>query len=103
MSFRLRRCVLVRVVHRGDAHERAAREAVIDTETHEGASHAAIFMPGPMELIIVLGMVGLMAIFIVVMIAVLRLGSSSRGNDNLAPCPDCGRLVSIRATTNRLL
>ena len=60
---------------------------------------AAMFMPGPMELIIVLGMIGLMAIFIVVMIAALRFGSSSRKNPNLAPCPDCGRLISIRATT----
>jgi hypothetical protein len=60
---------------------------------------AAVFMPGPFEVIVILGLIGVMAVFLAVMVAALRFRSPSRNNPNLAPCPDCGRLISIRATT----
>jgi len=63
-----------------------------------------MFMPGPLELIIILGVLGLLVVVVVVVIAVSvstkrRSDFPSGSNPNLAPCPDCGRLISIRATT----
>ena len=61
-------------------------------------------MPGPLELIIVLGILG--AVVTAVAVAVVLAVSSRRGTarppadaPNLAPCPDCGRAISMRATT----
>jgi hypothetical protein len=94
----LRQRVLVRVVLHGGDHERATREAEIDAETRKGKG---------MEMGSVLGLVIIAALVIVVVTVIVavvvaatrRSGSASSNNPNLTPCPDCGRLVSIRATT----
>jgi hypothetical protein len=56
---------------------------------------------GILELLIVLvllgGLVGA-AVFVVVVFS-QRSGSSQANNPNLQPCPDCGRLISVRAAT----
>ena len=59
-----------------------------------------VLLPGPMEVIIVLAIVAIVVTVVVVVIASTRRSdSASRNNPNLAPCPDCGRLISIRATS----
>lgn len=59
-----------------------------------------MFMLGPLELIIVLGMVAVLVTIVVIVIATTRrVNPPSSGNANLAPCPDCGRMISLRATT----
>ena len=62
---------------------------------------AAMFMPGILELLIIFGVaVGMIGLVVaVVVVATRRSGASQANNPNLAPCPDCGRLISIRATT----
>ncbi len=59
-----------------------------------------MFPLGILELLIVLGLFGAIAVGVILVIAtaVRRTGGSSSGNPNLQPCPDCGRSVSIRAT-----
>ena len=52
---------------------------------------------GLLELLIVLGVLGLLAAGVVVVIVVVLATSKRRGspaNPNLFPCPDCGRHVS---------
>ena len=60
----------------------------------------AYFLPGPIELIII-GVIVLVPVAIVVALVVaLKLSRKPSGsNPNLKPCPDCGRFVSLRATT----
>ena len=61
----------------------------------------ALFMPGPLELIIV-GLMCLGALGGIVLLVVLLSAKKSPGatpNPNLYPCPDCGRHVSRLATT----
>jgi len=54
-------------------------------------------MLGPFELIILLGIV---AVVVVVVLLVTQNGNRKPvNNPNLEPCPDCGRLVSLSATT----
>jgi hypothetical protein len=61
----------------------------------------AMFMPGPLELLIIFGVVGagILSVIFVVVVGVRRRGTSQSSNPNLRPCPDCGRYISIRATT----
>ncbi|TWU33236.1 hypothetical protein [Novipirellula artificiosorum] len=56
--------------------------------------------PGLMELIII-GVILLIPVAIVVALVVVltRSRKASGNNPNLKPCPDCGRFVSLRATT----
>jgi hypothetical protein len=52
---------------------------------------------GPIELLIVLGVLGLLVVGAVVVVVVIVTTSkrrSSPANPNLVPCPDCGRHVS---------
>ena len=60
---------------------------------------AAIFMPGILELLIIFGvaagMIGL--VVAVVVAATRRSGASQANNPNLAPRPDCVRLIPISA------
>ena len=60
----------------------------------------AFWTPGPLELIIV-GIMGLVLSAVVIALVVVLKGSrnASGNNPNLKPCPDCGRFVSLRATT----
>jgi len=50
-------------------------------------------------LILVLFCVVVGGVSLVVFFVCRSSGSSQANNPNLAPCPDCGRLISIRATT----
>ncbi len=60
----------------------------------------AFWTPGPLELVLV-GVIGLVLSAVVVALVVVLNGSrnASGNNPNLKPCPDCGRFVSLRATT----
>jgi len=60
----------------------------------------AFFSPGPMELLIILVLVGvpLAAAGLVLLFVVLRSQKNpAASNPNLAPCPDCGNCVSHQA------
>jgi predicted amidophosphoribosyltransferase len=48
---------------------------------------------GPFELLIVLGVMGLLVVVIVVIVSTSKR-QSTPANPNLFPCPDCGRHVS---------
>jgi hypothetical protein len=56
----------------------------------------AFFSVGPLELLIVLGLLGLLAVGVVIAVVVILAASKKGGsaNPNLFPCPDCGRQVS---------
>ena len=61
-------------------------------------------MPGPMEIIILVGMLGAVVVAVVVAVSLSAAskkqpGTHQSGNSNLFPCPDCGRLISVRAAT----
>ena len=60
----------------------------------------AFWTPGPLELIII-GIMGLVlsAVVVALVVALNRTREASGNNPNLKPCPDCGRFVSLRATT----
>ena len=60
----------------------------------------AFWTPGPLEIIIVC-VSGLIWVAVVgaVGVALKRSRKASGTNPNLKPCPDCGRFVSLRATT----
>ena len=60
----------------------------------------AFWTPGSLEIIIV-GIVGLvLSALVVALVVVLNPSRKASGsNPNLKPCPDCGRFVSLRATT----
>ncbi len=52
---------------------------------------------GPLELLIVLAVLGLLVGGVVVVVVVILAASKKKGgpaNPNLFPCPDCGRQVS---------
>ncbi len=52
---------------------------------------AFVGMPGPMEMIIIVGMLAVPLVLIVIVLAALRRsGSNPAANPNLTPCPDCG-------------
>lgn len=57
---------------------------------------AFLGFPGPVELMII-GVMLLVPVAIVV--ALIRSRKPLGNNPNLRPCPDCGRFVSLRATT----
>jgi hypothetical protein len=59
-----------------------------------------MFVPGILEILIILGILGAIAVGVVLLVAavVRRPGGGEPGNPNLRPCPDCGRLISVRAT-----
>ncbi len=61
----------------------------------------AILMPGPLELLIVFGVVGVgvLGVIFAVVVGIRTRSASQSSNPNLRPCPDCGRYISIRATT----
>ena len=53
------------------------------------------FMPGPMEIIIILGVLTVPAVAAVVAIVLAKKANRNVQNTaNLVPCPDCGCLVS---------
>jgi len=57
----------------------------------------AFFSFGPLELLIILGILGLLAASVLVVVVVIVTTSKRRSgptNPNLFPCPDCGRHVS---------
>ena len=56
---------------------------------------------GVLELLIILGVLGVVVggVVLAVVLGTQRSKTSSSGNPNLRPCPDCGRYISIRATT----
>jgi ribosomal protein L32 len=56
---------------------------------------------GVLELLVVLAVMGSMvaAVVLAVFFAVRRSGGSQAGNPNLQPCPDCGAMISNRAST----
>jgi predicted amidophosphoribosyltransferase len=59
-------------------------------------------MPGILELLIILGILGLLVGGVVVVIVVVLAASKRQGgsaNPNLFPCPDCGRHVSRLAAS----
>ena len=57
-----------------------------------------IGVPGPMEIIIILAVVGvIVGIVLVAVRAGSRSGPGPTYNPNLYPCPDCGRMVSRQA------
>jgi predicted RNA-binding Zn-ribbon protein involved in translation (DUF1610 family) len=59
-------------------------------------------MPGIFELLIVLGILGLLVGGVVVVVVVIVTTSKRQGgsaNPTLFPCPDCGRHVSRLATS----
>lgn len=60
-----------------------------------------MFVPGILEILIILGILGAVAVGVILVIvsATRRTGGAPSDNPNLRPCPDCGRSVSIRATT----
>lgn len=58
-----------------------------------------MFMPGPLELLII-ALILLVPLLAVVGVVVAVVASRSRGGrpaGNLIPCPDCGRMVSPHA------
>ncbi len=57
-------------------------------------------MPGPLELLII-GFIVLVpaAIVVAVIVAMSHSRNPPARNPNLEPCSDCGRQVSLRATT----
>jgi predicted amidophosphoribosyltransferase len=57
----------------------------------------AMLMPGPIEMIIVLCLP--IAVLVVVLLVTQKGNRKDANNPNLEPCPDCGRLVSLSATT----
>ncbi len=60
----------------------------------------AFFMPGLMELIIIGVMLAVAVVVVVALVVALARSRKTSGtNPNLKPCPDCGRFVSLRATT----
>lgn len=60
----------------------------------------AFFGIGPVELIILALIVFVpVAIIIAMVVALTRRRNPLEYNSTLRPCPDCGRLVSPRATT----
>jgi hypothetical protein len=55
---------------------------------------------GILELIIVLGVLGLagaLVVGLVLLFATRRPSGLAVNNPNLRPCPDCGQLISVRA------
>jgi hypothetical protein len=70
-------------------------------KTKEATQMFSMFSLGILELLIILGFFGAMAVGAILLVAsaVRHSGRSQPGNPNLQPCPDCGRLISIRATT----
>jgi hypothetical protein len=57
----------------------------------------AFFSVGPLELLIVLAVLGLLVGGVVVVVVVILAASKKKdgpANPNLFPCPDCGRRVS---------
>lgn len=58
----------------------------------------ALFMPGPLELIIIGFIILVLAIVVVLVVVLTRGGKATGDNPNLKPCPDCGQSVSIHAT-----
>lgn len=57
-------------------------------------------MPGILELTIVgVLVVGVVGVVLVVVLGTRRSGAAQSGNPNLRPCPDCGRYISVRAST----
>ena len=59
----------------------------------------AVFgLPGYVEVILLAGMIlGMVVVAVVLVVALSRINKPPAPNPNLRPCPDCGRLVSIRA------
>ena len=57
---------------------------------------AAMFTPWPLELLLLSAFVVVPAV-VVVVIALSSRGKGPANNPNLAPCPDCGNFVSLRA------
>lgn len=65
-------------------------------------SQAAFFTPGPIEIILGLLCLGVLAAVVVVVVVLAtskKAGSGGAANPNLYPCPDCGHLVSRQAPT----
>jgi hypothetical protein len=60
-----------------------------------------MFVPGPLELIIILTILGTVAACVIlpIVFATKRGGNAQPNNPNLRPCPDCGHHISVRATT----
>jgi|GEM_PF-2276879 len=59
-------------------------------------------MPGILELVIILGILGLLAASVVSVIVIVVVASKRQGGSakpNLYPCPDCGRYVSRLAVS----
>ena len=55
---------------------------------------------GIMELVIILAVLGLLVtIPVAIVVVIVAKGSSQRDHPNLHPCPDCGRVISVRAVT----
>lgn len=59
----------------------------------------AFSMPGPIELIIISMVVAVPVAIVVALVVIQRGRKASDINSKLTPCPDCGRFVSLRATT----
>ncbi len=60
----------------------------------------AAFVPGILELMIIACILGIPLLAVVVILAVNRQSRANyTQNPNLRPCPDCGRYVSVRAST----
>ena len=59
-----------------------------------------MFVPGILEILIILGILGAIVVGVVLLLVTVgrRPGGVDTGNPNLRPCPDCGRLISVRAT-----
>ena len=61
-------------------------------------------MPGPMEMIIILGVLGVFALGVVVIVLVLAMSSTRRKrrdppNPSLVNCPQCNHAISPAANT----
>jgi hypothetical protein len=57
-------------------------------------------MPGPLEILVGLACLGVLAaaaVLVVVLIVRGGRGSTGGGNPNLVPCPDCGQWISRMA------
>jgi len=59
----------------------------------------AFFIPGLIELIIISIVVAIPVAIVVALVVTQRGRKASGTNPKLTPCPDCGRFVSLRATT----
>jgi len=58
-----------------------------------------MFLPGPLELIIIVGFVAVVVGLVVIVAHGLRQASTDpKGNSNLRPCRDCGQYISARAS-----